>query len=100
MTMPQTVKGWVQLAAAIVALVGSLIAGGWTFVQSNAWAYQLAEVEQYAAEGIKSATCNSLRLQIKTLEREKVTNPDRWTGSDEAYLQDMIRRWRELCVGG
>jgi len=110
---PKTIRGWVELVLAVGTLIAALAGGAWQYHVNNAYAsdvieskqevrqevlQKIEEVEQYAAQGIKSATCNQIRTTIRRLRREKENDPDNWTGSDESYLQDMLLQWQQYCT--
>lgn len=105
---PKTIRGWVELVVAVGVLLSAVAGAGWKYHTNNAYASdvhdvrmevmeRVDEVEQYAAQGIKTATCNQLRFTIAQLRREKANNPDAWTGTDEAYLQDLLLQWQQNC---
>jgi hypothetical protein len=94
MSFPQTVKGWLTAAASAAALAGTLAAGGWWFVQQNAWARDV----NYVVQSVETLRCDILNQKIRELEAKQAN--DNLSPREQAWLQELLRQWDRFCVEG
>lgn len=101
---PHTIREWVTTICSVIGVLALIGGGVWKLHVANAYDHEVARVdrevgrvEEYAAEGIKNATCFSLDLAIERLQRQKAKGED-WTPTDESYLQKLLRKWEKYCL--
>jgi len=95
MTLPRTAKGWVQLAAATVALLCSLGGAAYGFHTTVAYKSDVRQVEEHTVASIKALRCDILDRQISDLVSKR--EADGLSARERARLENLLREWEQIC---
>lgn len=94
---PKTLRGWIQLAAATVALLVSL--GGIAFAIDARYAHrtQVRELERHTVASIEALRCDILDQKISELVAKR--EAEGLSPREKARLENLLREWERICTG-
>lgn len=98
MTLPKTVRGWVQLAAAVVGLLVTL--GSVAFAVDARYAHrtEVVALEQHTVASIKTLRCDILDQRISELIAKR--EAEGLSPRERARLENLMREWEQACSDG